>query len=156
LAKAHARPLHPKVAPLRSGFVALHADGGAREGLRIAAIGYELRGADGTVHAMHSERIGNATAVVAEYRALLAGLERAHRLGLDRIDARSDARLVVQHLRCERELRNPKLESLRAEILELATRIGTVVFTWIPSDANGEAHALVAEALAHTHRSRRA
>jgi probable phosphoglycerate mutase len=96
----------------------------------------------------HAELIGVAGATTAEYRALLAGLSRAHGLGLDRVEARSDSRLVVSHLRGERRPNNSALATLGDEILELTTRIGSVTFTWIPSDANGAAHALVAGALA--------
>ena len=115
----------------------------------MAAIGYVLRAADGSPLASHGEVIGVAGATTAEYRALLAGLTRAHELGLDRVDARSDSRLVVSHLRGERRPRNPGLVALGDQILELTTRIGSVTVAWIPSGANGAALALVADALAH-------
>ncbi len=115
----------------------------------MAAIGYVLRAADGSPLGSHGEVIGVAGATTAEYRALLAGLTRAYELGLDRVDARSDSRLVVSHLRGERRPRNPGLVALGDQILELTTRIGSVTVTWIPSGANGAAHALVADALAH-------
>ena len=130
-------------------------DGGARGDRPVAAIGYVLRAADGSLLASHAEVIGVAGATTAEYRALLAGLMRAHELGLDRVDARSDSRLVVSHVRGERRPRNPALIALGDEILELTTRIGSVTVTWIPSGANGAAHALVADALAHAADRRR-
>ena len=98
--------------------------------------------------AAHGEAIGVAGANVAEYRALLAGLEHARRLGLDRVDARCDARLVVEQVSGGREPANPRLRELCSGVREAAERIGTVVFTWVPAAANGSAHALVAEALA--------
>jgi ribonuclease HI len=113
----------------------------------MAAIGYVLRAADGSLLASHAEVIGVAGATTAEYHALLAGLRRAHELGLKRVDARSDSRLVVSHICGERRPRNPALTTLGDEILELTTRIGSVTVTWIPSEANGAAHALVAAAL---------
>jgi ribonuclease HI len=85
---------------------------------------------------------------VAEYRALLAGLEYASGLGLDRVDARCDARLVVEHVTGAREPANPRLREVCNAVREAAQRIGTVVFTSVPAEANGRAHALVAEALA--------
>jgi ribonuclease HI len=126
----------------------LSTDGGSRGNPGPAAIGYVLVGADGTLLAAHGEAIGIAGANVAEYRALLAGLERARDLGLQRIDARCDARLVVEHVTGGREPTNPRLRELCGAVREAAQRIGTVVFTWVPADANGRAHALVAEALA--------
>jgi len=107
-----------------------------------------LNAPDGSILAEHAELIGVASATVAEYRALIAGLRRAYQLGLDRVDARSDSRIVVSHLSGERTPTNLKLVALADEILELTMRIGSVTVTWIPSDANGAAHGLVADALA--------
>jgi hypothetical protein len=75
------------------------------------------------------------------------GLHCALGLGLDRVDARSDCRLLVAHLSGVRRPRNPGLIVLGDEILDLKVRIGSVTISWIPSDANGAAHALVADAL---------
>jgi ribonuclease HI len=126
----------------------LSTDGGSRGNPGPAAIGYLLVGADGTPLAAHGEAIGVAGANVAEYRALLAGLEYAGGLGLDRVDARCDARLVVEQVTGRREPANPRLRELCCAVREAAARIGTVAFTWVPAEANGRAHALVAEALA--------
>ena len=126
----------------------LSTDGGSRGNPGPAAIGYVLTAPDGTVLAAHGEAIGVAGANVAEYRALLAGLAHASRLGLDRLDIRCDARLVVAQVTGGREPANPRLRDLCNEVREAAERIGTVVFTWVPADTNGRAHALVAEALA--------
>jgi len=106
-----------------------------------------LVAADGSQLAAHGEAIGIAGANVAEYRALLAGLEHAARAGLDRVEARCDARLVVEHVMGTREPANPRLRELCAAVRDAAERIGSVVFTWVPAEANGRAHALVAEAL---------
>jgi ribonuclease HI len=125
----------------------LATDGGSRGNPGPAAIGFELVGANGSVLATHSEAIGVAGANVAEYRALLAGLEHARGLGLDQVEARCDARLVVQHVTGDLEPSNPRLRELCAAVRETAERIGSVVFTWVPAEANGRAHALVAEAL---------
>lgn len=126
----------------------LATDGGSRGNPGPAAIGYVLCAADGTLLASHGEAIGVAGANVAEYRALLAGLERACELGLDRVEARCDARLVVDHVTGGREPANPRLRGLCDAVRDAAERIGSVVVTWVPADANGRAHALVAEALA--------
>jgi ribonuclease HI len=126
----------------------LSTDGGSRGNPGPAAIGYVLTAVDGTLLAAHGEAIGVAGANVAEYRALLAGLDHAGRLGLERVDARCDARLVVDHVTGSRQPANPRLRELCSAVREAAERIGTVVFTWVPAEANGRAHALVAEALA--------
>ena len=55
----------------------LWTDGGARGNPGPAAFAYVLEAADGTVLAAHGESMGVATNNVAEYSALLAGLEKA-------------------------------------------------------------------------------
>ena len=126
----------------------LETDGGSRGNPGPAAIGYVLAAADGTVLAAHGEAIGVAGANVAEYRALLAGLEQASRMGMERVDARCDARVVVEQVTGAREPANPRLAGLCRAVRDVAQRIGTVELTWVPAEANGRAHALVAQALA--------
>ena len=95
-----------------------------------------LAAADGTVLAAHGEVIGIAGANVAEYRALLFGLEHASSLGLDHVDARCDARLVVEQVTGHREPANPRLRELYDAIQAASQSIGTVIFTWVPAEAN--------------------
>jgi ribonuclease HI len=148
LAKASAQPPRWATPRVRPGFASLAVDGGARESPPGAAIGYVLQAADGSTLASHAEAIGVVSAVVAEYRAMLAGLRHAHELGVDKLDARSDSRLLVAHLSGERIPTNRTLVALGDEIRELTMRIGTVIVSWTASDANGVAHALVTNALA--------
>jgi probable phosphoglycerate mutase len=116
----------------------------------MAAIGYIVDDEAGVRLAEHAEAIGTTSAAEAEYRALLAGLNRAHELGMARITARSDSRLLIAHVSGERNIRNPRLLELEADIADLRMRIGTVLFEWIPATANGEAHQLVASVLSST------
>ena len=147
LAKASGRRTGPAPRAPRPGYAVLASDGGSRGNPGPAAIGYVLTAADGTLLAARGEAIGVAGANVAEYRALLAGLEHARGLGLDRVEARCDARLIVEQVTGGRDPANARLRELCAAVREEAERIGTVVFTWVPAEANGRAHALVAEAL---------
>jgi ribonuclease HI len=146
LAKANAKPDRPPKAVL-PGFAVLHVDGGARGAPGPAAIGYLLQDEAGLQLAEHAETIGTTSAAEAEYRALLAGLMRAHELGLDRVAARSDSRLLITHVNGERHIRNARLLELEADITDTRMRIGTVLFEWIPAAANAQAHRLVAQAL---------
>ena len=146
IAKANAEPARP-VKAARPGFAVLHVDGGARGAPGPAAIGYLLDDEAGVRLAEHAEAIGATSAAEAEYRALLAGLERAHELGLDRVAARSDSRLLIAHVNGESHVRNSRLLALEADITDTRMRIGTVLFEWIPAAANGEAHRLVTRVL---------
>ncbi len=146
LAKANAGPARPARRPT-PGFAVLKVDGGARGAPGPAAIGYLLDDEAGNRLAEEAEGIGSATAAEAEYRALLAGLTRAHELGLSRLIARSDSRLLIGHVNGERHIRSPRLIALEGDITDRRMQIGTVIFEWIPSTENGEAHELVASAL---------
>jgi ribonuclease HI len=147
LAKASGRRTWPPPRAPRRGYAVLSTDGGSRGNPGPAAIGYLLTAPDGTLLTAHSEAIGVAGANVAEYRALLAGLEHAIGLGLKKVDARCDARLIVEQVTSGRQPANPRLRELCSAVRDAAERIGTVAFTWVPAEANGRAHALVVEAL---------
>lgn len=125
----------------------MYVDGGARAAPRIAAIGHLIVGPDGVTLAADGTRIGPASAVVAEYMALLAGLRHALSLGIERIEARSDCRLLVAHLLGEHTPINPTLVELGGEIVQQMRRFEAVIVSWIPSAENDRAHALVSEAL---------
>jgi probable phosphoglycerate mutase len=146
LAKANTVPDRPVGAP-RPGFAVLCVDGGARGAPGPAAIGYLIDDDAGARLADHAEAIGTATAAEAEYRALLAGLVCAHELGLTRLLARSDSRLLVAHANGEGDIRNARLLELEEQITDRRMQIGTVLFEWVPASANGDAHRLVAGVL---------
>ncbi len=147
LAKANSQPPRWTAEEARPGFAMLTVDGGARQHPHAAAIGYVLVAADGSPLASHAEAIGPVSAVLAEYRALLAGLRHTLELGIDLVEVRSDSKLLVAHLNGERTPCNRKLVALGEELADLITIIGTVSVAWVPSETTGAAHALVAEAL---------
>ena len=69
----------------------LYTDGGARGNPGPAAAAYVLEAEDGTVLDARGEPIGEATNNVAEYRALIAGLEKAVEVGVDTLDVISES-----------------------------------------------------------------
>ena len=75
--------------------VVLNVDGGARGNPGPAAIGVVLKSPDGETLEELAERIGVSTNNVAEYRALLKGLERAHALGASEVEIINDSELVA-------------------------------------------------------------
>ena len=87
----------------------LSTDGGARGNPGPAAYGYVLEAEDGTVLDARGEAIGVATNNVAEYRALLAGLEKAVELGLGDVEVVSDSELLVKQMRGEYNIKNHAL-----------------------------------------------
>ena len=125
----------------------LSTDGGARGNPGPAAFGYVIEGEDGTVLAAHGEAIGTATNNEAEYRALIAGLEKAVELGLDDLDVVSDSELLVKQMRGEYKVKKPALQDLSRQAAGLATQLGSVTYTAVRREDNELADRLVNEAL---------
>jgi ribonuclease HI len=125
----------------------LFTDGGARGNPGPAAYGYVLEAEDGTVLAAHGERIGVATNNVAEYRALIAGLEKALELGLDEVGVVSDSELLVKQMTGDYRVKNEALQELHGEASRMARRIGDVTYTAVRREHNELADRLVNEAL---------
>ena len=125
----------------------LSTDGGARGNPGPAAFGYVLETDDGTVLAAHGEAIGVATNNVAEYRALVAGLQKAAELGVDELEVVSDSELLVKQMRGEYRVKNAALAELNDAATRLARRIGRVAYRAVRREHNELADRLVNEAL---------
>jgi ribonuclease HI len=125
----------------------LSTDGGARGNPGPAAYGYVLETDDGTVLAAHGERIGVATNNVAEYRALIAGLEKAIELAVDEVEVVSDSELLVKQMTGEYRVKNAALHELSQEASRLAGRLRGVTYTAVRREHNELADRLVNEAL---------
>jgi ribonuclease HI len=125
----------------------LSTDGGSRGNPGPAAFGYVLETDDGTVLAAHGETIGKATNNVAEYRGLLAGLEKALELAVDELEVVSDSELLVKQMRGEYKVKNEALQELSEEARRLARRLRSVAYTAVRREHNDLAYRLVNEAL---------
>ena len=125
----------------------LFTDGGARGNPGPAAYGYVLEADDGTVLAAHGERIGVATNNVAEYRALIAGLEKALELAVPEVEVVSDSELLVKQMLGEYRVKNAALQVLSIQASRLAREIGNVSYTAVRREHNELADRLVNEAL---------
>ena len=125
----------------------LWTDGGARGNPGAAAYAYVLEAADGTVLAAHGEAIGVATNNVAEYSALVAGLEKAVEVGVGDLEVISDSELMVKQMRGEYKVKNEALRELSLRAGRLAREVGTVRYTAVRREHNALADRLVNEAL---------
>jgi ribonuclease HI len=125
----------------------LFTDGGARGNPGPAAFAYVLEADDGTVLAAHGETIGVATNNVAEYRGLVAGLEKAVELSIPQLEVLSDSELLVKQMRGEYRVKNKALQELYAAASALAARLPVVRFDHVRRAHNELADRLVNEAL---------
>lgn len=127
--------------------VVVHVDGGARGNPGPAAIGVVVSDADGRLVEEVAEAIGETTNNVAEYRALLRGLERARSLGADEVEVVGDSELVAKQVTGQYKVKHAGLRPLHAEALQaLAGFTGWSVRT-VPRAQNSAADALVNAAL---------
>jgi len=125
----------------------LFTDGGARGNPGPAAYGYVLEGEDGTVLAAEGEAIGVATNNVAEYRGLVAGLEKALELAVPEVEVVSDSELLVKQMTGVYRVKNEALRALSLEAARLARQVGTVTYRAVRREHNKLADKLVNEAL---------
>ena len=128
----------------------LSTDGGARGNPGPAAIGAVVLDPTTTPPTRLttvSECIGNATNNVAEYRALIAGLEAAADQGVPALEVVMDSELVVRQMTGQYRVKNEGLKPLHAQARRTAARLPLVTYASVRRDFNARADALVNEAL---------
>lgn len=96
--------------------VVVNVDGGARGNPGPAAIAAVVADLGGEVLESRGELIGRATNNVAEYRALLLGIERARALGAREVELVGDSELIVKQVKGEYRVKDPGLRPLHAEV----------------------------------------
>lgn len=127
--------------------VGLWIDGGSRGNPGPSAIGVLVEDEQGRVLETVSRVIGVATNNVAEYRALVTGLELARRLGAQEVEVRSDSELLVKQMKGEYKVKNERLRPLHAEARGLATGFKSFGILHVEREQNRRADGLVNRAL---------
>jgi ribonuclease HI len=125
----------------------VNVDGGARGNPGPAAVGAVVRDADGAVLEERGERIGKATNNVAEYRALLLGIERAAALGAREIELVGDSELIVKQVKGEYKVKDATLRELHAEVKRALGGFERWSIRHVRRAENAEADRLVNEVL---------
>ena len=127
--------------------VVVNVDGGARGNPGPAAIGVVVSEPDGTVIDEVAERIGVATNNVAEYRAVLKGIERAQALGAGELELIGDSELVARQLTGAYKVKHPSMKPLHAQALAALSGFTSWRIRTVPRAQNARADELVNEAL---------
>ena len=122
-------------------------DGGSRGNPGPSGIGVVIEDAQGGVLETVGRVIGVGTNNVAEYRALVAGLELAQARGASEVEVLSDSELLVKQMRGEYRVKNDGLRPLHAEARERAARFSAFSIRHIDRNQNARADALVNRAL---------
>jgi probable phosphoglycerate mutase len=93
------------------------------------------------------ETIGVASNNVAEYRAIIRGLEEANRLGAATVSCLLDSLLVVEQLNGNYKVKSEDMKPLHTRVNQLRQDFALVTFQHVRREQNREADRLVNEAL---------
>lgn len=132
----------PPAASLVGHALILHADGGSRGNPGPAGAGAALLDPAGHQLAAWHRYLGIATNNVAEYQALILGLQGALELGVTELLVRLDSELLVRQLQGRYQVKSPQLKPLFGQARALAARLGRVSFQHIPREQNAIADRL--------------
>ena len=102
---------------------------------------------DGSVLAEEGRYIGEATNNVAEYRAVLLGLELAAGLGAREVEVVNDSELVARQIGGQYKVKNPGLRPLWQETMAALRELERWSVRNVPRAMNARADELVNEAL---------
>lgn len=125
----------------------LRCDGGSRGNPGPAAYGFVLTDARGREIEARGEYIGTATNNVAEYRALIAGLQAAYAHGAVPLAVVMDSELVIRQMTGQYRVKNAGLKPLHLEAKQAAAKLAMVTWSSVAREDNGRADGLVNEAL---------
>jgi len=135
---ADTEPANPKT----SESAILWTDGAARGNPGPAGIGVMLKTREGEVLAAERRFLGHTTNNVAEYKALLLGLECALERGVKRLEVRADSELLIRQLLGKYRVKNEGLRPLFQQASELLKRFEAVELLHVRREQNVEADRL--------------
>ena len=106
-----------------------------------------IKDESGALLATVSERLGVTTNNQAEYRAVIAGLEKALKLGAKKVTLYSDSELVVRQIGGRYKVKNAALFPLYQEVMKLIGKLESFKAVNVLRGHNAEADALANQAL---------
>ncbi len=127
--------------------VVVHVDGGARGNPGPAAVAAVATSPDGEPLGERKLYIGEATNNVAEYRALLLGLELARELGAEEVEVVNDSELVARQIGGEYKVKHAGLKPLFTEAMRELWGFHKWAVGPVRREQNARADELVNEAL---------
>lgn len=125
----------------------LFTDGGSRGNPGPSATGIVLKDEQGKIHTAYGEYLGIQTNNIAEYSALLSGLQKAKELGASEVDCVLDSELIVKQMNGQYKVRNPGLQKIFLQIYHLRHDFRKITFRHTLRAGNKEADAEVNKVL---------
>jgi ribonuclease HI len=132
---------------LNTNKVIIFTDGASRGNPGPAAIGVVIQDETGKPIATISRRLGITTNNQAEYRAMVAALEKAISLGARQVLLCSDSELVVRQMNGVYRVKKPELIPLFQMVKQLAASLESFKISHIPREKNSHADSLANKAL---------
>ncbi len=127
--------------------VTVHVDGGARGNPGPAAVAAVASSSEGETLGERNAYIGEATNNIAEYRALLLGLELARDLGASEVEVVNDSELVARQIGGEYKVKHAGLKPLFLEAMSELRGFDSWAVRSVRREHNERADELVNEAL---------
>lgn len=125
----------------------LYTDGASRGNPGPAAVGCVLKDNNGNTLLEQGKAIGKATSNVAEYQALLYGLDLAVQFTPESLAIYSDSELLVKQMAGAYKTKNKKLRALKDKVIIKLKQFKKYSFVSIPREQNETADALANKAL---------
>jgi ribonuclease HI len=127
--------------------VIVNVDGGARGNPGPAGVGAVVTDASGAILAERGDYIGEATNNVAEYRAVLLGLELAREVGANEVEVVNDSELVARQIGGQYKVKHAGLKPLFLETMAALRGFDRWSVRNVRREHNERADELVNEAL---------
>lgn len=131
----------------RSSALRLFTDGASRGNPGLSGAGFLIQNEKGAVLFEGRKFLGTMTNNMAEWNALLLGLERARKFGSEHIECFLDSELVVKQMKGEYRVKHPDLQPLHQKVSAVASHFNKVTWTHVPREQNTEADRLSNEAI---------
>ena len=128
----------------------LQTDGGSRGNPGPSGIGYEIYTARDGVEVTLSDGgayIGEATNNIAEYQALIWGLQNALALGVKHLSVRADSELMIKQIKGEYKVKNEGIKPLFLEVIKALRVFDSYDVCHVYREDNKRADALANEAM---------
>jgi ribonuclease HI len=143
-------PLMTEAAPgISEERVVVHFDGACKGNPGPSGAGFVILDSRGDTVREGHQALGIATNNVAEYQALIAGLQAAREVGFaGEVHAVGDSLLVVQQMAGNWKAKDPKLAQLRDQARALAAGFASFKISHCPREQNARADQMANQALA--------
>lgn len=127
--------------------LSLFTDGACRGNPGNGGAGAVLVGENGEVVSTAKRFLGHCTNNIAEYQALILGLEEALGRGATAISIYLDSELIVRQIQGVYRVKNPTLKPLMADVRAMLDRFDTWQVAHVPRSENAVADKLANEAI---------